>query len=312
MPQCVTGITNHITNLDTASNRLGTRLVTTMTVTIPPHHMAVIPVTPSSHSLCSTNITTGLIEVIENPLLYIEQQYLCVIDTLHRFYDRHQSECIRLAVNVSGEELRINKRITICFTCVADVKEIHQGTELMESINDINIEINESATNEALPKQTLTQIPLNSSFMFHKDFYPKPRITLLDTELSDESRQQLNDLLEEFSDIMSKNCMDISLTHLEEMVLPTEPGATPVASKPYDLPLKHHKFGKEELMNLLEVGLIERSLSPYAAPIIVVPCKEPPVSSLTETKRLVIDYHECTKQLPKVLFRLSVKAELCS
>ena len=65
--------------------------------------------------------------------------------------------------------------------------------------------------------------------------------------------------------------MDISLTHLEEMVLHTEPGTAPVTLKPYDLPLKHHKFVKEKLMNLLETGLIERSLSPYGAPIIVVP-----------------------------------------
>ena len=90
MPQCVTGITNHITGVDTTSNKLGTRLVTTTTVTIYPHHVAVIPVACPSHSLCSNNITAGLIEVIENPLLYMKQPYLCVIDTLHRFYDRHQ------------------------------------------------------------------------------------------------------------------------------------------------------------------------------------------------------------------------------
>ena len=64
---------------------------------------------------------------------------------------------------------------------------------------------------------------------------------------------------------MLKNSTDIGLTHLEEMALPTEPGAAAVASKPYDLPLKHHKFVKEELMNLLDVGLIERSPVPYAA-----------------------------------------------
>ena len=81
--------------------------------------------------------------------------------------------------------------------------------------------------------------------MFHKDFYLKPRMMLLDMELSNESQQQVNDLLEGFSDIMSKNSIDISLTHLEEMVLPTEPGAAPVASKPYDLPLKCHRFVKE-------------------------------------------------------------------
>ena len=70
---------------------------------------------------------------------------------------------------------------------MADVTEIHHGTELTESIKEINdadTEVNGPATNEALPKETLTLIPPNSSFMFYKDFYPKPRITLLDVELS--------------------------------------------------------------------------------------------------------------------------------
>ena len=53
-------------------------------------------------------------------------------------------------------------------------------------------------------------------------------------------------------------------------------------------------------MNLLEAGLIDRTLCPYAALIIVVPHKATPGSALTETKRLVIDYHELNKQLPKV------------
>ena len=83
---------------------------------------------------------------------------------------------------------------------------------------------------------------------------------------------------------MSTNSTDIGLTHLEEMVLPPRTRATPVASQLYDLPLKHHKFFKEELINLLEAGLIERSLSPYAAPIIVVPHKATPGSSVTEKK----------------------------
>ena len=129
MPQCVTTITNHITDMDTVPNRLGTRLVTTMTMTIPPHHMAVIPVTPSSYPICSTNITTELIEVIENPLLYIKQPYLCVPDTLHRFYDGYQSKCIMLAVNVSDDELRISKGIAICFMHAADRTEIHHDTD---------------------------------------------------------------------------------------------------------------------------------------------------------------------------------------
>ena len=89
--------------------------------------------------------------------------------------------------------------------------------------------MNESVINKVVHKETLTPIPPDSSFIYHKDFYLKPRIMLLDVELSDESKQQLNGLLEEFSDIMLKNSMDIGLTHLEEMILPTEQRGTPVA-----------------------------------------------------------------------------------
>ena len=99
---------------------------------------------------------------------------------------------------------------------------------------------------------------------------------------------------------MSKRSSYISLTHLEEMVLHKKTGSIPVASKPYSLPLKHHTFIKEELTNLLEAGLIEWPLSPYDAAIMVVPCKTPAGSSLTEAKRLVMDYQELNKQLPKV------------
>ena len=46
------------------------------------------------------------------------------------------------------------------------------------------------------------------------------------------------------------------------MTIDTDPNFPPVVSKPYPLPLKHHKFVKEEIGNLLEAGLIERSMSP--------------------------------------------------
>ena len=48
------------------------------------------------------------------------------------------------------------------------------------------------------------------------------------------------------------------------MKIDTDPNLPPVASKPYPLPPNHHKFVKEEIANLLEAGLIKRSLSPYA------------------------------------------------
>ena len=126
--------------------------------------------------------------MIENPLLYTEQPCLCILDTLHKFYNRGQTKCITLAANISDKELRINKGTTICFVQVADVTEIHHDAKLMESINEVDIETKESVISDMVPKETLTLIPQNSSFMFHKDFYPKPRIMLLDTELSNKSK----------------------------------------------------------------------------------------------------------------------------
>ena len=63
-------------------------------------------------------------------------------------------------------------------------------------------------------------------------------------------------------------------------------------SKPYPLPLKHHTLVKEGIKNLLEVELIERLMSPNAAPIIEVPRKSKPEAPPAETKRQVIDYPE--------------------
>ena len=99
---------------------------------------------------------------------------------------------------------------------------------------------------------------------------------------------------------MSKSSSAIGLTHLKEMVLHMKPGSIPVASKPYSLPLRHHKFVNDKMTSLLEAGLIKWSLSLYAAPIMVMPHKAPVGSSLIESKRLVIDYLELNKQLPKV------------
>ena len=148
-------------------------------------------------------------------------------------------------------------------------------------MQEISLSYNRKNCHENTDK--LAPIPENSAIMFHKDFYPKPQIILLDAEISPKSQQQLEALLQEFSDIMSKSSSDIWLTHLEESVLHTEQGSILVVSEPYLHPLKHHKFDDEELTNLLEAGLIEWSLSPYAAPIMVVPHKAPAGSSLTKT-----------------------------
>ena len=59
--------------------------------------------------------------------------------------------------------------------------------------------------------------------------------------------------------------------------------------------LKNQEFLRQELKALLESGVIERSMSPYAAPIIIVNRKCKPGAPLKEQKQLVIDYRKLNK-----------------
>ena len=98
-----------------------------------------------------------------------------------------------------------------------------------------------------------------SAFMFHHYFHPKPKISLEDAKISEKTRQKLQVLQQDYADIVSIYSSDIGLIHLEEMTIETDPNIPPDMSKPYPLPLKHYKFIKEEIENLLEAGLNKRS-----------------------------------------------------
>ena len=64
----------------------------------------------------------------------------------------------------------------------------------------------------------------------------------------------------------------------------------PVAQSPYTLPLKHYEWVRKEIETLEKAGVIVKSLTPWASPVIVVLKKtapdEPP------RRRLVIDYRK--------------------
>ena len=66
--------------------------------------------------------------------------------------------------------------------------------------------------------------------------------------------------------------MDIGRTNLIELDISTE--GPPIASKPYAMPLKYHKFVDHEIKQLEEADIILRSMRNWASPILVVPKKE--------------------------------------
>ena len=88
--------------------------------------------------------------------------------------------------------------------------------------------------------------------------------------------------------VLSSN-EDIWRTQLITMDIDTG-DSPPVSSHPYTLALKHHQWVQEEIETLERAGVITKSMSPWASPIVVVPKKfqlgEPP------KRRLCIDFRK--------------------
>ena len=89
----------------------------------------------------------------------------------------------------------------------------------------------------------------------------------------DKARDKLMELLNiKYANIMSQTARDIGRTSLIELDIPTE--CPLIVSKPYTVPLKYHEFMDHKIKQLEEAGIISRSISNWASPILVVPKKE--------------------------------------
>ena len=98
-------------------------------------------------------------------------------------------------------------------------------------------------------------------------------------------------------DIFSIDSSAIGKTPLIEMEIDTG-DSLPITQKPYTLPLKHATWVQKELEILEKAGVIVRSVSPWASPIVIVPKRtapgEPP------KRRLCMDYRAVNSLLPPV------------
>ena len=123
------------------------------------------------------------------------------------------------------------------------------------------------------------------------------KVNLQDAQVSAKYKEQFKQLCKEFEDIFSKDSTDIGKTSLITMDIDTG-DSPPVCQKPYNLPLKHREWVQKELETLERAGVIVRSISPWASPIVIVPKKtepgEPP------RRRLCVDYRVINSLLPEV------------
>ena len=101
------------------------------------------------------------------------------------------------------------------------------------------------------------------------------RVELKDQDVPEETRWEFEKLKADYPEVFSLNNQDIGHTQLVTMHVNTG-DSPPICQKPYTLPLKHYSWVQQEVETLERAGIIKKSLSPWASPIVVVPKKSTP------------------------------------
>ena len=123
--------------------------------------------------------------------------------------------------------------------------------------------------------ETLPEIPHDTAFLCSPDVPGPRKVQLQDKDITTDIRQKFEELCDEYGEAFSKNNEDISRTKLVKMDIDTG-DSPPVSSRPYILPLKHYEWVQREIESLERAGVITKSMSKWASPIVVVPKNQLP------------------------------------
>ena len=130
---------------------------------------------------------------------------------------------------------------------------------------------------------------------------------LQDKDISADVKQRFEELCEEYGQAFSKHNEDIGRTKLVQMDIDT--GDNPlVSSRPYMLPLKHYEKVQREIESLERVGVITKSMSSWASPIVVVPKKSAPGEP--PKRRLCIDFRKVNELQQEVITAGKTKGQI--
>ena len=253
----------------------------TRTVHIPARSIAVLNTT------CN-NEQTHLGQMYKTSLDYlIQNEYpnLVTISAIHCMDTLVQTGILLIVLNLGTYSVELQKDLVVGYL---DNEEI--------DISEINTEAGtrldsdsgyESNSDNIEPEEEFKTKEISSFIVSPADIEIHRKIELKDKDIDEEYRKQFEDLCEKHKGIFSVDSTDIGKTPLLQMEIDTG-NNPPICQKPYTLALKHAEWVKRELNILEKAGVIIRSVSPWASPIVIVPKRtapgEPPKC------RLCVDY----------------------
>ena len=250
-------------------------------ITVPGRKLAVIKVSIEMDEA----MYDQMFEVKPNFLLTDEHPNIVIMPMLHQVTGEKQEYIPLTLLNLAEDEAVYLKKGEILGhlePCPITIEEI----------------VKEDWSNSEESDGESSELPLEKKFITSPaEVNTHRKVNLQDAQVSAKYREQFRQLCKEFEDIFSKDSTDIGKTSLITMDIDTG-DSPPVCQKPYNLPLKHREWVQKELETLERAGVIVRSISPWASPIVIVPKKtepgEPP------RRRLCVDYRVMNSLLPEV------------
>ena len=123
-------------------------------------------------------------------------------------------------------------------------------------------------------------------------------------KLSPETKRKLDEIINEYLDIFSKDQHDIRTSTHPLVEIPME--ELPCITAPYTIPLKFKPWADNTINKLLEAIMIQCTMSTWASPVIIMPKKglevkleDPKKPLLIDTRlRLVCNYCKLNQKLP--------------
>ena len=259
-------------------------------VTIPPRNIAILNVS----SNLEEEDMGQIFNIRPSNLLSDEYPQLQIIPSIHKVDCINYNLIPFLMINLGEDNIYLPKGHVVGFLeseCI-DISEIMTENMATKKVIDDKYDI--------LKEKKLEEV----TFAIPSDFITSPtdvdgprKAELQDYEVSEEELQAFQEICDTYSDVFSENSGCIGKTPLIQMDIVTG-DSPPVCQRPYTLPLKHAEWVKRELNILEATGIIVRSVSPLASPIVVVPKRSAPGEP--PKKRMCVDYRALNKLLPPV------------
>ena len=247
------------------------QLYVTHTVDIPGRTLAIVCI----HNNLNPKQSGSLYEIEPDKMIIEKYPNLCIIPMIHNV-DVHRTEHLPLVViNFATDDANLLKGESMGYMIIQPIEVSEIKTETSTQPSSCVYEDDEKEVMNR-PEEGLVNENVEKKFITSPaDIEVHRKVELQDADISEEQGQAFKDLCTEFKDIFSTDSGDIGKTPLLEVEIDTG-DSPPITQKPYTLPLKHTKWVQRELEILEKAGVIVRSVSLWASPIVVVPKRTAP------------------------------------